>query len=59
LQAPSLVDPQTNVTLDPRGAYTTTTAMNGTNIISGVFNMVNDVNTANRGGLYGIQQAAA
>jgi hypothetical protein len=59
LQAPSLVDPQTNVTLDPRGAYTTTTAMNGTNIISAVFDMVNDVNTANRGGLMGLQQAAA
>jgi hypothetical protein len=59
LQAPSLVDPQTNVTLDPRGAYTTTTTMNGANIISGVFNMANDVNTANNGGLHGIRQAAA
>lgn len=59
LQAPSLVDPQTNVTLDPRGAYTTTTTMNGTNIISAVFDMANDVNTSNRGGLMGLAQAAA
>jgi hypothetical protein len=59
LQAPSLVDPQTNATTDPRGAYTTTTTMNGTNIISAVFDMVNDVNTANHGGLHGLQQAAA
>lgn len=56
LQAPSLVDPQTAVTLDPRGTYTTTTTMNGTNVISGVFNMVNDVNTSNRGGLHGLAQ---
>ena len=59
LQAPSLVDPATSVTTDPRGAYTTTTTMNGVNIISAAFNMVNDVNTANNGGLHGIRQAAA
>ena len=59
LQAPSLVDPATNVTTDPRGAYTTTTTMNGANIISAAFNMVNDVNTANNGGLHGLRQAAA
>jgi hypothetical protein len=33
--------------------------MNGANIISAVFNMANDVNTANNGGLHGIRQAAA
>ena len=59
LVGPSLVDPQTNVTTDPRGVYTTTTTMNGTNIISAAFNMANDVNTANHGGLHGLQQAAA
>jgi hypothetical protein len=59
LQAPSLVDPQTSTTTDPRGAYTTTTTMNGVNIISAVFDCVNDVNTSNHGGLHGIQQAAA
>ena len=57
--APSLVDPQTNVTTDPRGTYTTTTTMNGVNIISAAFNMANDVNTSNNGGLHGIRQAAA
>jgi hypothetical protein len=59
LNAASLTDPQTNVTPDPRGTYITTTAMNGANIISGVFNMLNDVNTSNNGGLHGLQQAAA
>ena len=59
LQAPSLVDPQTNVTTDPRGAYTTTTTMNGANIISASCDCVNDVNTSNHGGLHGLQQAAA
>jgi len=59
LQAPSTTDPATGTTTDPRGMYTTTTAMNGTNIISAVFNMMNDVNTSNRGGLHGIQHLAA
>ena len=56
LQAPSVTDPSTATTTDPRGMYTTTTTMNGTNIISAVFNMLNDVNTANNGGLHGIRQ---
>ena len=59
LNAPSLVDPQTNVTTDPRGTYVTTTTMNGANIISAAVNCANDVNTSNRGGLHGLQQAAA
>jgi hypothetical protein len=59
LNAPSLTDPQTNVTPDPRGTYVTTTAMNGANIISAAFDMANDVNTSNNGGLHGLQQAAA
>jgi hypothetical protein len=59
LQAPSLVDPATLTTTDPRGMYTPTTTLNGANIISAAFNMLNDVNTANHGGLHGIQQAAA
>lgn len=59
LQAPSLVDPATNVTTDPRGMYTPTTALNGSTIISAAFNMLNDVNTANNGGLHGIRHAAA
>jgi hypothetical protein len=59
LQAPSLTDPATSTSTDPRGAYTPTTTLNGVNVISGAFNMVNDVNTSNRGGLHGIQHAAA
>jgi hypothetical protein len=59
LNGPSLVDPQTNVTTDPRGTYVTTTAMNGANIISAVVDCANDVNTSNNGGLHGLQQAAA
>jgi hypothetical protein len=56
LQAPSLVDPQTATTQDPRGMYTPTTTPNGSVIISASCDCVNDVNTANRGGLLGIQQ---
>jgi len=59
LQAPSLVDPATTTTTDPRGLYTPTTTLNGANIISAAFNMLNDVNTSNNGGLHGIRQAAA
>ncbi len=59
LQAPSLVDPATLSSLDPRGLYTTTTTMNGANLINAAFNMLNDVNTSNHGGLHGIQHAAA
>ena len=56
LQNPSLVDPQTATTTDPRGMYTTTTALNGTNIIDGVFDFVNDVNATGNGGLMGLRQ---
>ena len=59
LQAANLIDPATLTTGEPRGAYTPTTTMNGANIISGIFNMANDVNTANHGGLHGLQHAAA
>lgn len=59
LIAPVLTDPQTATTGDPRGTYTPTTALNGTNIISAIFDFVNDVNTANNGGLHGIKQYTA
>jgi hypothetical protein len=52
----TLTDPQTQTTGDPRGTYTPTTALNGTNIISAVFDYVNDVNTSRNGGLHGIRQ---
>jgi hypothetical protein len=59
LNPPSLVDPQTLSTTDPRGSYVTTTTMNGVNIISASCDCVNDVNTSNHGGLHGLQQAAS
>jgi hypothetical protein len=58
LTAGVLTDPQTAVTGDPRGTYVTTTTMNGSNIISAVFDFANDVNTANNGGLHGIRHFA-
>jgi|SRR5215469_10115267 len=54
-----LTDPQTATTGDPRGTYVPTTTVNGTNIISAVFDFANDVNTSNNGGLHGIQQYTA
>ena len=59
LTAPVLTDPQTATTGDPRGTYAPTTALNGTNIISAIFDFVNDVNTSNNGGLHGIRQYTA
>lgn len=51
-----LTDPQTTSTGDPRGTYVPTTTLNGSNIISGIFDFVNDVNSSNNGGLHGIRQ---
>lgn len=59
LTAPVLTDPQTASTGDPRGTYTPTTAFDGSTVITAVFDMQNDVNANNRGGLHGIQQFAA
>lgn len=55
--APALFDPATATTSDPRGLYKPTTALNGANIISAVFDMVNDINSNNNGGLHGIRAA--
>jgi len=59
LTAPVLTDPQTATSGDPRGTYAPTTTLNGTNIITAAFSFVNDVNTANNGGLHGIRHYAA
>lgn len=57
LVAPDLTDPQTATTLDPRGTYTPTTALNGTNRILASFVPYNVLNANGNGGLYGIKQA--
>lgn len=59
LAAPILTDPQTATTGDPRGTYTTTTALDGTSQLTAVFDMQNDVNVNGRGGLYGIAHFSA
>src|SRR5580765_375703 len=50
-----LTDPQTATTGDPRGTYVATTTLNGSNVISAIFDFVNDVNSSNNGGLHGIR----
>jgi hypothetical protein len=57
LTAPDLTDPQTATTLDPRGLYTPTTALNGSNRILASFLPYNVLNANGNGGLYGIKQA--
>lgn len=59
LTAAILTDPQTTTTGDPRGTYTTTTALNGTTVIEADL-IVNDfVNSSGNGGLHGIRHVAA
>jgi len=55
--APQLSDPATATTSDPRGLFKPTTALNGANIISAIFDFANDVNSNVNGGLHGIRQA--
>jgi len=59
LTAPVLTDPATATTGDPRGTYVSTTTPDGTTIITAAFDMVNDVNTSNNGGLHGIRHYAS
>jgi hypothetical protein len=55
LQAPSLVEPQTATTLDPRGMYTLTTVPNGAAIMTATFDFQNDLSrTTGNGGLHGL-----
>lgn len=55
LTAPDLTDPQTTTTLDPRGLYTPTTALNGSNRIFASFLPYNVLNANGNGGLYGLK----
>jgi hypothetical protein len=57
VQAPAL-GAQSLTSLDPRGLYTPTTTPNAVNIITAAFDMVNDVDSANNGGLHGIRHFA-
>lgn len=52
---PDLTDPQTNVTLDPRGSYEPTAVMDGIKEIRVALIGDNSVNAAGNGGLHGIQ----
>jgi hypothetical protein len=54
-----LTDPQTLTTGDPRGTYTPSTALNGTNRIMGKFMPYNILNANGNGGLHGIAHVAA
>jgi hypothetical protein len=55
LTAPNLTDPQTTTTTDPRGLYTPTTALNGSNRILASFLPYNILNANGNGGLFGIK----
>jgi hypothetical protein len=52
-----LTDPQTSTTGDPRGTYTPSTTLNGSNRILAKFLPYNVLNTNGNGGLYGIAHA--
>jgi hypothetical protein len=54
-----LTDPQTLTTGDPRGTYTPTTALNGTNRILGKFMPYGILNSSGNGGLHGIAHVNA
>lgn len=54
LVTPSLVDPQTSVTTDPRGTYDPNTTLDGVKLISGIFLPNSDINASGNGGLHGL-----
>lgn len=56
---PVLTDPQTLTTGDPRGKYTTTTAMNGSKEIHATFLFNDFANASGNGGFMGIRHVAA
>ena len=55
LVTPSRVDPQTATTTDPRGTYDPQSTLNGTALLSAVFQPDPTVNAAGNGGLHGLQ----
>lgn len=54
-----LTDPQTLTTADPRGLYTPSTTLNGSNRVLALFQPYNVLNANGNGGLYGIAHVAA
>jgi hypothetical protein len=52
-----LTDPQTSTTGDPRGLYTPTIALNGSNRVLATFLPYNVLNANGNGGLFGIRGA--
>lgn len=54
LVTPSLVDPQTATTTDPRGTYDPQSTLNGTAFLSATFLPSGDVNSSGNGGLHGL-----
>ena len=55
LTTPSLVDPQTGTTTDPRGVYTPNSTLTGSAYLSAVFQPQNRLNASGNGGLHGLQ----
>jgi hypothetical protein len=58
LQLPAVNFPQGATSLDPRGMFTPTGTCNGVNTFTAGFDMYNDVDNLNRGGLHGIPHFA-
>lgn len=54
LVTPSLVDPATAVTTDPRGTYDPNVALDGTKVIAITALLDNSLNTSGNGGLHGL-----
>lgn len=54
LVTPSLVDPQTATTTDPRGTYDPQSTLNGTAFLSATFLPNGELNSSGNGGLYGL-----
>jgi len=55
LVTPSRVDPQTNVTTDPRGTYDPQSTLNGSAYLSAHFLFDGSINANNNGGLHGLR----
>jgi hypothetical protein len=59
LVTPSLVDPATATTTDPRGTYDPNSTLNGTAFLTAVFQPNSAVNSSGNGGLHGLAHYTA